>query len=262
MAVLVNQAFVSKFLAGRNPLGVTLHMHRGPEDKDSGILLTKAMTVVGVVQNELQGVLGSSFEPMVYLDDLQIPKDSALLGIYGAASEFAIRSPLPQGVLDKEIRATLKQVVPDMAEMQLQPMEKGIASSLAERRLALRLVSGFGGMALLLAAIGIYGLLAYTVATRRREIGIRMALGSSRSGAARLVLRQAGRTVLWGVIPGIAGAWAAGHAVRSFLFGVKALDPLAMGTSAAVLAATAVIAAAIPAWRAVRVDPMEVLRDE
>jgi len=123
-------------------------------------------------------------------------------------------------------------------------------------------VMGEGSMALLLAAIGIYGLLAYTVATRRREIGIRMALGSSRSGAARLVLRQAGRTVLWGVIPGIAGAWAAGHAVRSFLFGVKALDPLAMGTSAAVLAATAVIAAAIPAWRAVRVDPMEVLRDE
>jgi putative ABC transport system permease protein len=262
MVVLVNQAFVSKFLAGRKPLGVSLHMHRGREDKGSETLLAKPMTIVGVVQNELQGALGSSFEPMIYLDDLQIPIDSALLGIYGAASEFAIRSPLPQDVLDKEIRGTLKQVAPDMAEMQLQPMEKGIASSLAERCLALRLVSSFGGMALLLAAIGIYGLLAYAVTLRRREIGIRMALGSSRTGAARLVLQQAGRMVLWGVIPGIAGAWAAGHAVQSFLFGVKALDPPAIGASAAVLAATAALAAAIPAWRAVQVDPMEVLREE
>jgi putative ABC transport system permease protein len=199
---------------------------------------------------------------MVYLDHLQLPKGSAFLGLYGMASQFAIRSPLPQGVLDREIRATLKQVAPDMAEMQLQPMEKGIAASLEQRQLALRLVSGFGGMALLLAAIGIYGLLAYAVTLRHREIGIRMALGSSRNGVACLILQQSGQMVLWGMIPGIAGAWGAEHAVRSFLFGVKALDPVAITMSAAVLSATAVIAAAVPAWRAVRVDPMEVLRIE
>lgn len=262
IVVLVNQAFVSKFLPDRNPLGVTLRMHRDPGDKDSDIPLTKPMTIVGVVQNELQGALGSSFEPMVYLDDLQLPTDSPFLGLYSFASQFAIRSPLPQGVLDKEIRATIKQVAPDMAEMQLQPMEKGIASALAQRRLALRLVSAFGGMALLLAAIGIYGLLAYAVTLRRREIGIRMALGSSRTGVARLVLRQAAYMVLWGVIPGVAGAWAAEHAVRSFLFGVKSIDPLAIVAAVVVLAMSAAIAAAIPAWRAARVHPMEVLRIE
>jgi putative ABC transport system permease protein len=197
---------------------------------------------------------------LIYLDNLQLPKDSMFLQIYSMMSQFAIRSPLPQDVLNKEIRGALKQTAPDMAEMQLQPMEEAIANSLEQRRLALRLVSGFGVMALILAAIGIYGMLAYTVNSRRREIGVRMALGSSRTGVSRLVLQQAARMVLWGLLPGIAGAWAAEHAIRSFLFGVKPLDPLALAASAVVLAMTAAIAAALPAWRAARVDPMEVLR--
>jgi putative ABC transport system permease protein len=260
--VLVNQAFVRKFIPGRDPLAVTLRMHRDPGDKDSDLPLTQPLTVIGVVQNELQGPLGSTFEPMVYLDDQQLPAGSSFLQLFGYMSQFAIRSTLPQDVLDKEIRAAMQQVAPDMAEMQLNSMEEDIQNSLGERRLALRLVSGFGAMALLLAAIGIYGLLAYAVTLRRREIGIRMALGSTRSGVTRLVLHQAARMVLWGVIPGIAGAWAAAHAVRSFLFGVTALDPLAIATAAAVLALTAGLSAAIPAWRAARVHPMEVLRVE
>jgi ABC-type antimicrobial peptide transport system permease subunit len=126
----------------------------------------------------------------------------------------------------------------------------------------LRLVSSFGAMALILAAIGIYGILAYTVNTRRREMGVRMALGSSRPGVARLILLQAARMVAWGLVPGVLGAWAAEHAVRSFLFGVKLLDPPAFVASIAVLAITAAIAAALPAWRAMRIDLMEVLRVE
>lgn len=262
IVVLVNQAFVQKFFPDRNPLGVTLRMHREGGEKDSDIPLIEPMTVVGVVQNELQGALGSGFDPMVYLDDQQLPKDSGFLGLFGMASQFAIRSPLPQDVLEREIRASVKQLAPDMAEMQLQPMEKGIDESLEERRLALRLVSGFGGMALVLAAIGIYGLLAYSVTLRRREIGIRMALGSPRDRVATLILTQSGLMVLCGVVPGIAGALIAEHALRSFLFGVKALDPTAVAVSTAILAATAALAAAEPVWRAVRVDPIEVLRVE
>ena len=263
MAALVNQAFVNRFLRGRNPLGVSLKLHRDPGDKESDLPLTRSFTVVGVVQNELQGQdLGAAFEPMVYLDYRQIPNDSYFLGIFSMVSQFAVRSPLPQNILDRELRSALKQVAPDMAEMQMQPMEEGIAQSLGERSLALRLVSGFGGMALLLAAIGIYGMLAYAVTLRRREIGIRMALGSSRVGVTKLILSQAGRMVLIGIVPGLAGAWAAGHAVRSFLFGVKPLDPVTLVAAIAVLLLTGVIAAALPAWRAARVDPMEVLRVE
>ncbi|WP_446743109.1 FtsX-like permease family protein [Silvibacterium acidisoli] len=263
MVALVNQAFVDKFLGQRNPLGVSMKMHRDPGDKDSDVPVTQSYTIVGVVQNELQGSdIASAFQPMIYLDDLQLPRDSQLLEIYNMVSEFAIRSSLSQAVLEKEIRGGMKQAAPEMAEMELHPMEQDIEASLEQRRLALRLISGFGATALVLAAIGIYGMLAYTVNSRRREIGVRMALGSSRTGVSQLVLRQAARMVAWGLIPGIAGAWAAEHWVRSFLFGVKPLDPLAVTLSAAILGLTAAIAAAVPAWRAAKVDPMEILRVE
>lgn len=261
MVALVNQAFVHKFLSGRNPLGVSLNFHRDPGEKHPDPLEIQTSTIVGVVQNELQGQsLGAAFQPMVYLDYRQIPKSSQFLGVFSFVSQFAIRSRLPQSVLDHELRTALKQLAPNMAEMQLQPMETGIANSLGTRTLALRLVSGFGGLALLLAAIGIYGMLAYAVTLRRREIDVRMALGSSRTGVTRLVLRHAGLLVLIGIPPGIAGAWAVGHAVRSYLFGVTPLDLATLAAAAALLLLTAAVAAALPAWRAAQIHPMEVLR--
>jgi putative ABC transport system permease protein len=263
MVALVNQAFVDKFLEGRNPVGIGLKMHRETTDKDSDMPILRGFTVVGVVQNEMQGSdLASAMQPMIYLDDLQIPEGSPVLQLYNMMGQFAMRSSLPQDVLNKEIRGALKQVAPDMVEMQLETMEQGIRHSLEERRIVLRLVSGFGSMALVLAAIGIYGILAYTVSTRRREIGVRMALGSPRIRISRLILQQAARMVVWGLVPGIAGAWAAEHAVRSFLYGVKPLDPPALAASVTVLALTAAMAAAIPAWRVTRVDLTEALRVE
>jgi putative ABC transport system permease protein len=224
---------------------------------------SQALTVVGVVENELQGGnLGAPYEPMVYMDYLQLPKDSFLSEVFSMMAEFAVRSTLPQAVLEKELRAAIKQVAPDMAEMQIQPMEEGIAQSLRDRRLALRLVASFGGMALILSAIGIYGVLAYSVVMRRREIGIRMALGCSRGGATRLVIRQAGAMVLLGMLPGIMAAWAAGHAVKSFLFGVRTIDPPTLGVVTVLLLLVGTLAAGIPALRAAQVDPMEAIRIE
>ncbi len=260
---LVNQAFAQQYLRGRDPIGVTLKAHRDPGDKDSDMPFIGALTIVGVVGNELQGgQLGADFQPMVYLDYRQLPIGSPMTQMFNLYTEVAVRSALPQAVLNKELRTAVKQIAPDMTEMNLAPMEQAIADSLSQRRLALRLVAGFGGVALLLAAIGLYGVLASSVAQRRKEIGIRMALGSSRAGATRLVARQAGRMVLLGLVLGVAGAWIAGHTVRSFLFGVAALDPYALAGSAMLLLAVCAVAAIAPAWRAAQLDPVEVLRSE
>jgi putative ABC transport system permease protein len=263
MVALVNRAFVQKFLAGRDPIDVTLRNHRGPHDTDADLPFVQPMTIVGVVENELQGGdLGAPFQSMVYLDYRQLPKGSMFNQVFSLAMEFAVRSNLPQGTLDTELRAAIRRTAPGLAEMSMQSMEESIGSSLSERRLALRLVSSFGAVALILAAIGIYGVLSYTVAQRRKEIGIRMALGSSRSGATKLVMSHAGTLVLLGIAVGCIAAWPAGHAVRSFLFGVGTVDPWAFSATAAVLLLVSAIAAIAPAWRAARVDPMEVLRTE
>ena len=260
---LVNEAFVRKFLQGRDPIGIDLRFHRNPGDQDADMPLTGTMTVIGVLNNELQGgSLGAQFEPMVYLDYRQLPANSPIAPYFAFASEFAIRSRLPPDVLSKELRKAVNEVAPQMAELSLRPMEQSIADSLAERRLAMRIVSCFGIAALLLATIGIYGVLAYAVTQRRREIGIRMALGSSRGSATGLVIRHAATLFILGSVLGGLASLPVGHVVRSFLFGVSWLDPLTIAITASVLVVVCTGAATIPAWRAARVDPAEVLRAE
>ncbi len=202
------------------------------------------------------------YEPLVYLDYLQLPQSSFLGEVLTMSNQFAVRSALAPATLAAELRTSLRQEAPTMAEMNLRSMQDGIAQSLGERRLALRLVAGFGVVALVLSAVGIYGVLAYSVALRRREIGIRMALGSTRPRVAGLVLRQAGTMALLGLVPGIAGAWAAGVAVRSFLYGVRTFDPATASGVAIILLLVMTAAASLPAMRAAQVDPMETLRAE
>jgi predicted permease len=263
LVVLVNQAFAHKFLSGREPIGVSLKFHRNPTDTDADMPFLQSMCVVGVVENEMQGGdLGAPYEPMVYLDSLQLPADSFLSQIFSMAAQYAVRSRLPPATVAGELRAALKQEAPTMAELSLQTMEESVAGSLAQRRLALRLVAGFGAVALLLSAIGIYGVLAYSVTLRRREIGVRLALGSPRTRVMGLIMRQAGAMVLFGLIAGFAGAWAAGHAVRSFLYGVKVLDPATLAGVGIVLLAVSALAAFLPAMRAALLDPMETIRVE
>jgi ABC-type antimicrobial peptide transport system permease subunit len=221
------------------------------------------MTVVGVVQNEIQGGdLGAPYQPMVYIDYLALPKTSFLSAVFSMSAQYAMRSALPEATVAAELRSVVKQDAPTMVEMSLGSMEEDISKSLGQRRLAFRLVAGIGMVALILSAVGIYGVLAYSVALRRREIGIRIALGSTRQRAAGLVVRQAGKMVLLGLVPGIAGAWVAGYAVRSFLYGVKALDAEALVGAGAVLLLVSSTATFVPAIRATQVDPVEILRTE
>ena len=263
MTALVNQAFVQRYLSNREPIGATIGLHRSPTDRDEDMPLKGSLTVIGVVENELQGGdLGAPFQPLVYINYRQLAPGTPFVQVFNMAQEFAIRSTLVQSALDSDLRRVIHQAAPDMSEMLLQPMEKSIEQSLNERRLALQLVTGFGAVALLLAAIGIYGVLAFSVIQRRKEIGIRMALGSSRVGAVHLIAYQAGQMILAGFLVGAAAAWPAGRAIQSFLFGVQPIDPVALTVSAAILVVVCAIAAAAPAWRAAQVNPVEALRAE
>ncbi len=259
--VLVNEALLRKYFAGREVIGETLRFHRNQGETEADLPFLQPMTIIGVVENEMQGGdLGAPYQPMVYLDYRQLPTGSLLSEVFSMTAQYAVRSPLPPSVLASELRAVITKEAPTMVEMNLRSMEDGITQSLGQRRLTLRLVAGFGVVALLLSALGIYGVLTYSVTLRRREIGIRMALGSTRGEAAGLVMHQAGRMALLGLLPGVAGAWAAGYAVRSFLYGVKAFDPASVVVAAGVLLLVFLIAAFLPAIKAAGTDPMETLR--
>ena len=137
-----------------------------------------------------------------------------------------------------------------------------VAASLARPRLLAVLSGFFGAVALLLAMIGLYGTLSYTVTSRRREIGVRLALGAAPARVLRMVLAEVGRLAVAGIVLGALAALAASRALSAFLFGMTPSDPGTLAMSAATLAAVAMVAGAVPAWRAARLDPTVVLREE
>ncbi len=261
---LVNTAFVRRFLSGQRAVGHVVEFTSDAGNGDDDRFLKQPVTVMGVLPDEVSGrSLANQVEPTLFLNYRQFPPEGqSAQFVFGLAPQFAVRSALPQAVLERELRGALKAAAPDMAEMQIYSLDAGIAGSLTTQRLALRLAGGFGLLALLLASVGLYGVLAYSVAQRTREIGIRMALGSTRAGAMGLVLRQAAFLVIAGLLLGLAGAWPTGQAVRSFLCGVTPLDPFTLLAATMLLLLVAACAAAIPAQRATQVDPIEALRAE
>ena len=143
--VLVNQAFVQRYLSNREPVGAIIGLHRDPTDRDEDMPLKGSLTVIGVVENELQGGdLGAPFQPLVYINYRQLLPGTPFLQVFNMAEEFAIRSTISQSALDSQLRRVIHQVAPDMSEMLLQPMAESIEGSLSQRRLALQLVAGFG----------------------------------------------------------------------------------------------------------------------
>ncbi len=261
---MVNQAFARQYLDPTRPVGATLRFLNEATDGTDERILQSPLTVVGIMPDQVNGrQIDNRVDPIVFLDYRQARVDYPLAHfMFGIAPQFAVRSALPQAVLDREIRTALKQEAPGYAERSIEPVSLAIHESLTNRLLALRLASGFGAVALLLAAVGIYGVLAYTVARRTREIGIRMALGSTRGQALQLVARQAAVLAMTGIALGILGAWPAGRVVRSTLFGVGAFDPVSIAAAVLLLLLACALATALPATRAVRVDPTEALRAE
>jgi putative ABC transport system permease protein len=171
-----------------------------------------------------------------------------------------LRTSLPPAALSQTLESAVRDIDPAVPIVRLREMDAVFAESTRRPRLLAQLLGAFGGLALLLAAVGTYGVLAYMVTERRREIGVRMALGASRASVIGLVMTQGLQSVAVGVIAGVAGALALNRLLTSLLFGVQPTDAATMAAVAAVITLVAGIACWLPAWRASRLDPNVVLR--
>jgi putative ABC transport system permease protein len=198
----------------------------------------------------------------------QLERDPTLL-VYAPFWKYAyqvsglvVRSATDSGTLPEEVRRTLQSIDSGIPAPRMRTMGELVSESVAGRRFQMDVAVAFAVSALLLAALGIYGVVAYGITLRRRELGIRIALGARASQVRRMVVWQGLRPVTFGLASGMLVALAAGRLIRSLLFGVSATDERTLGTIAAVLASIAILACLLPAHAVARIDPAGVLREE
>jgi predicted permease len=247
---VVSEAFVRKFLPRTDPIGVRFK-YAGMDP------VNPTFTIVGVVGDVHFEGLTHPADPQVYVPFLQAPfRALQTVSVVARAAD-----PRQQAQVAEALRDAVRRADPDVP-IDMSSLDALVAGSVADRRLLLTLVAAFAGLALVLAATGIYSVLSQAVAQRTAEIGIRMALGADAAMVIRLMLRSAMTSVLAGAAIGVAGAIAGMRLLGSFLFEVEPLDPGAFGAAAAVLIAVALLAAYIPARRATRVDPLSALRSQ
>jgi putative ABC transport system permease protein len=215
------------------------------------------LTVVGVVADIRQRGLDQDVKPMIYAPFQQERSAPFLLRFVS----FVARTATPASVIEG-IRAEIRRAAPDLPIVGTLTMDEAVAASVAQPRFRMLLLVLFGVTATLIATCGIYGLMAYAVTQRRREIGVRMALGATRRDVLRLVLARALRIVVAGLIVGLAGAVGATRVLQRFLFGVTPTDPIAFTIVTLLLMAVGLMAAWLPARRATRIDPCAALRAE
>jgi putative ABC transport system permease protein len=238
---VVNEALARHLWPTEDPIGKQFPPPRGN------------LTVVGVVGNTRHDGLSQDTEAEFYVPYLQSPGDSMQLAVRTAADPDSMVSA---------VRAQVRGVDPDQPLYHVVTLQQVLSESLAPRQFNVLLLGIFAGIALALATVGIYGVMAFSVTQRTHEIGIRMALGAERRNVLRLIVRQGLRLTLLGVVLGIAGAWALTSFLSSFLFGVAPRDPATFVLVSIALVAVSILACYIPARRATKVDPMVALRYE
>lgn len=252
---IVDERLAGHFWPAQDPIGRRLYL---PTDVDDLLAITEEtvfVTVVGVIENmplhdvtEGERSVGTYVFPMAQ-------DTSGLL-------TFAVKTAGSADAVPADLRAAIAALDPELPLFDVQTMEDRLERARSNRRAPAVLSASFGGLALLLSAVGVYGVLAYLVAQRRKEIGIRLALGSPGRAIIDLVLREGLWLVGAGMLAGAAGAWALGGSLQSQLFAVEAGDPLVLGGVTSLLAAVAFAACALPARRATRIDPVAALADD
>jgi len=247
---IINESLARRFFPGEDPIGAHV---------DTGDWISSPHTVVGVVKDERVFGVASQPEPVVYVPTAQ----GWFKGVRTSYSlDIAIRTESDPLAMAKSIQAEIRALDPDMAFANVQPLERSISGSLLSQLLSSFMLGSFSPTALLLAALGIYGVMANAVSQRRNELGIRMALGAQGSDILRLVVGRGLRLTALGVATGLIGAFALTRFLKSLLYDISPTDPWVFAAVTLFLAAVALLACWLPARRATKVDPLEALRAE
>jgi predicted permease len=239
--IIINESLAKAAFPDRDPLGQKIRVNDNS-------------TVIGIVADVRHGSLEQSGGPEMYLNFRQTDDWNAM--------EMVVRSTRPAQSLVPEVRAVLTAYDPTLPNGEYYELDRLIDNAVAPRRLITQLLGFFSTLALVLAAIGLYGVIAYSVVQRTQEIGIRMAIGAQRSDVLKLVMSGGLKLVAIGVALGLIGAFALTRLLESLLFGVSAKDPTIFLTNAVLLTVVAAAACLLPALRATKVDPMTALRTE
>ncbi len=254
LVVAVDEVFAQKYFPSENPVGKRIHIDRFDQPAE----------IVGLVGHVKQWGLDSddteSLRAQLYIPCMQMP--DAFIGLTPSGGQAVVRSTGAVPDLSASIRRANAEISGEQVLFRAQTIEQVISDSLAPRRFSMILLGTFAGLALLLASIGIYGVISYVVGQRSNEIGVRMALGAKSHDILRLVLEDGGKLVLMGIVIGLVAAFGLTRLIKSFLYGVDAADPLTFAAVAVLLSLVALAACYVPARRAARVDPVIALRYE
>ncbi len=259
LAVIVNRKLAEHYWPHQDPIGRRLRI--GTQE-----MQTPWLTIVGEIADVKLGSPDAETKEQYYITVDQTEKAIGALGqptdINGNGGYIVLRSAVPPEQMENILRATARSIDPQLALTQVQTMQQNVSDTEAPRRFNTAIISAFAAAAVLLAVLGIYSVIAFSVASRVQEMAIRMALGSQRSGIIRLILISGAKLAAIGCAIGLAGAAAASGLLRSFLFGVSPFDPVVLTVAAVAVLLLALAASALPATRAASIDPMQSLRGE
>jgi predicted permease len=256
--MLINEALAKQFFNNENPVGqqISIGKGMGPPFEEP------ARVIVGVVANTHEGGLARDPGPMMIVPDTQVLDEMTKLNAGIVPLRWVVRTHGDPHQLAAQISEQLRIVSGGLPVARVRTMDEIVARSTSRENFNMLLLSIFGAVALVLAAIGVYGLMAYSVEQRTQEMGIRMALGADRATIRTLVVWQGMRLTLVGVFLGVGAAFGLTRLIASFLFGVKSWDPAVFVSVPLILAAVAFMAVWLPASRAAKLDPMRALRVE